>query len=45
LEADPATTRKHLERLETEVQRVVKRLTAARRAVDAAFERSDTSAS
>ncbi|MFL4910835.1 hypothetical protein ACJ6WF_49055 [Streptomyces sp. MMS24-I2-30] len=35
LEADPIAAREHLERLEFEVQRVVKRLTAANRAVAA----------
>ncbi|MFD3821873.1 hypothetical protein [Streptomyces sp. NPDC058625] len=37
LEADPVTAREHLERLEFEVQRVMKRLTAANRAVAAAL--------
>ncbi|MCX4581289.1 hypothetical protein OHB41_51010 [Streptomyces sp. NBC_01571] len=40
LEADPAATREHLERLETEMQRVVKRLAAAHRAGAAASEQT-----
>ncbi|UUA11589.1 MULTISPECIES: hypothetical protein [Streptomyces] len=38
LAADPVTTRTHLERLEQDVQRVVRRLTAATRAAAAAGE-------
>lgn len=38
LEADPAATREHLGRLETEMQRVVKRLAAANRALAATSE-------
>ncbi|MFE2492492.1 hypothetical protein ACFXGR_57130 [Streptomyces mirabilis] len=45
LEADPAAAREHLEHLESEVQRVVKRLDAANRAVAAASERTEAPAS
>ncbi|MGC9501254.1 hypothetical protein [Streptomyces sp. WG7] len=45
LEADPAAAREHLERLEYEVQRVVKRLTAANRAVAAALPEQAEAAS
>ncbi|MFB7552621.1 hypothetical protein [Streptomyces sp. NPDC056154] len=41
LEADPIATRERLGRLETEVQRVVKRLAAANRAVAALPEQTD----
>lgn len=40
LEADPVATHKYLEQLETDIQRVVKRLTAAKRAAASASERS-----
>ncbi len=43
LEADPVATREHLERLETEVRRVMKRLTAANRAVATVSERTESS--
>ncbi|WP_345045625.1 hypothetical protein [Streptomyces sannanensis] len=45
LEADAAATREYLERLETEIQRVVKRLAAANRAVAAASEQTGAAAS
>lgn len=45
LEADPVSAREHLERLEFEVQRVVKRLAAANRASAAASERTEAFAS
>lgn len=38
LEADPVAPLDHLEHLETEIQRVVKRLAAANRAVEATSE-------
>ncbi|MCZ1012686.1 hypothetical protein [Streptomyces lydicus] len=41
LEADPAATREHLERLETEMQRAVKRLAAANRAAAAGTEQTE----
>jgi hypothetical protein len=44
LEADPVSTRNHLEQLEKDVQRVVKRLTAAKRTVAAATERPEVPA-
>jgi hypothetical protein len=44
LDADPVSTRNHLEQLEKDVQRVVKRLTAATRAAAAATERSEVPA-
>lgn len=40
LEADPAATREHLERLETEMQRVMKRLATASRAAAATSEQA-----
>ncbi|MFI9080940.1 hypothetical protein ACIGW8_31475 [Streptomyces sioyaensis] len=43
LEADPAATREHLERLEAEMQRVVKRLAAANRAAAGAEQTEDAS--
>ncbi|MEV0694845.1 hypothetical protein [Streptomyces sp. NPDC050388] len=45
LEDDPAVTREHLERLETEMQRVTKRLAAAKRAVAAASEQTKAATS
>lgn len=45
LEADPAATREHLECLETEIQRVVKRLAAANRVVAAASGQTGAAAS
>ncbi|MFJ8351493.1 hypothetical protein ACIQ9J_35100 [Streptomyces sp. NPDC094153] len=43
LNADPVATREHLERLETEMQRAAKRLTAAARALAAASEQTAAS--
>jgi transcriptional regulator with XRE-family HTH domain len=44
LEVDPAATREHLERLESEMQRVVKRLAAANRSAAAASEQTEAPA-
>jgi hypothetical protein len=45
LKGDPAATREHLEHLETEIQRVVKRLAAANCVVAAASEQTGAAAS
>ncbi|MFD5065542.1 hypothetical protein [Streptomyces sp. NPDC058394] len=45
LESDPVATREHLERLETELQHVAKRLAAANRAVAAASEQTGSASS